>query len=88
MNPTCHCKPPRHGQGIMKVLSAVFSSMALILMPKCPLCLAAYVTLLTGLSMSTKVASQLHTGLFIVCICMLTPLLWWVWKRAWRSGHA
>ncbi len=45
----------------------VLSSCALVLMPKCPMCVAAYVTLVTGLSVSAAVARHLHLGLILAC---------------------
>lgn len=54
---------------------AVLSGIPLLLMPKCPLCVAAYVTLLTGASVSTATAGQLRTGILLLCILLATGFI-------------
>lgn len=54
---------------------AVLSGIPLLLMPKCPLCVAAYVTLLTGASVSTATAGQLRTGILVLCILLATGFI-------------
>ncbi len=44
----------------------------LLLMPKCPACLAAYVALWTGLGLSVTVAEHLRTGLITACVALLS----------------
>ena len=56
----------------------------LALLPKCPLCLAAYLALFTGVGMSFTTASYLRTGLIVACIGMLLFLL----VRVIRRNHA
>ena len=48
------------------------------LMPKCPACLAAYVALGTGLSLSFPMAQALRTGLLALS---LAALGWFAWQR-------
>ncbi len=48
------------------------SSVTLMLMPKCPVCVAAYVAVLTGISLSTAMAGQLR---IVVCFSVLTFLV-------------
>ena len=49
-------------------------SLLLVLMPKCPACLAAYIALGTGVSLSFPVAAQLRLLLMTVCITALVLL--------------
>lgn len=43
----------------------------LVLMPKCPVCLAGYVALFTGIGISLPAATWLRHGLIVCCISLL-----------------
>ncbi|MES2696836.1 MAG: hypothetical protein V4773_25435 [Verrucomicrobiota bacterium] len=43
----------------------------LLLMPKCPACLAGYVALWTGLGLSFTAAEHVRTGLIVLCVAAL-----------------
>lgn len=45
----------------------VISGAGLILLPKCPVCLAMYVALFTGVSISAASASHLRTAIGVLC---------------------
>jgi hypothetical protein len=64
--------------------------LVLALLPKCPLCLAAYITAGTGISLSTSGAGCLRTA--VVCACVaalmfLTAQLLWKVSHAQRQRH-
>lgn len=58
-------------------------------MPKCPACLAGYVALLTGLSLSTATAWRLQTAIIVVCASVLAYLvLNWLVKVRRRTANS
>jgi hypothetical protein len=52
----------------------IIPSATLVLMPKCPICVAAYVTLFTGVGISFASASKIRTSLLILSIAALLGL--------------
>lgn len=79
MNPSCcHQRNPRTGDEareqkswvlrVKEVAGWVLPSAVLALMPKCPICLAAYVALFTGFTMSGASAHILMRTLTLLCI--------------------
>jgi hypothetical protein len=61
------------GRGLEAVGWAV-PSVVLALLPKCPLCLAAYVTLGTGVGLSVTAAGYLRLFLIVACVGAITFL--------------
>ncbi|MBI1320450.1 MAG: hypothetical protein GC168_16115 [Candidatus Hydrogenedens sp.] len=53
----------------------------LALMPKCPMCLAGYIALFTGLGVSVPLAGYLRWGAIVVCVAWLGLLLLWRARR-------
>ncbi len=49
----------------------LLSTATLALMPKCPICLAAYIAMFSGIGISISSATLLRTSLIVVCISAL-----------------
>jgi hypothetical protein len=61
----------------------VLPSAILVLVPKCPACLAAHMALWTGLGLSFSTATYLRSAMLIVCTASLLLL---ILKRLSRIG--
>jgi hypothetical protein len=64
-----HCCGPRRptGRRFAGLAGSVLPGAALVLMPKCPACVAAYVAAASGLSVSLPAAAWLRTGSILLC---------------------
>jgi hypothetical protein len=66
-----------------EIVAWVLPSAFLVLVPKCPACLAAHVTLWTGLGLSLSTATYLRWLLLFLCV---GSLLFLIMKRLDRIG--
>jgi hypothetical protein len=74
--------PPRVANRRFAWAKCSLPTLILALLPKCPACLAAYVALGTGISLSVAAASVLRTALIGGCVATLV----WVFFSTLRSG--
>lgn len=60
---------------LMHAARWVLPGAILALLPKCPICFAAYIALGTGLGLSITAATYLRTGLMVLCLGSLLYLV-------------
>ena len=68
-------KTPAWVRRVREILAWVLPGAALVAVPKCPACLAAYVTLWTGLGLSLATATYLRWVLLFLCVASLLFLV-------------
>ena len=76
-------KTPARARRVREIFAWALPSVTLALVPKCPACLAAYVTLWTGLGLSLSTASYVRWVLLTLCGASLFFL---VAERLNRTG--
>lgn len=52
-----------------------------IIIPKCPVCLAGYIALISGVSLSITTAGYVRIGLMMICVLSLT---WFIIRQVSR----
>jgi hypothetical protein len=79
----------RPARRVVEIAAWFLSSITLILLPKCPMCIAAYVALFSTVSISIAAAAQLRAGLLVLSVAVLVMLAlrrlrhvrdWRVWR--------
>jgi hypothetical protein len=68
-------KTPAWLRRVREILAWVLPSAILVLVPKCPACLAAHVMLWTGLGLSFSTATYLRCVLLFLCVASLLCLI-------------
>lgn len=61
-------------QRFVKGIRWLIPGITLVLLPKCPICFAAYVALGTGIGLSVTAATWLRSGLVVLCVGSLLYL--------------
>ena len=59
----------------------LFPATLLVLMPKCPMCVAAYVALFTGVGVSVSTARWIQIVMLLLCLISLAYLAARFWRR-------
>ena len=90
MNSCCRKRPVRRDTAVplRRGLSAgawLIPGGLLVLMPKCPVCVAGYIALLTGAGVSIPAAAGIRTALMILCSCALLFLACRLGRKLARS---
>lgn len=69
MNTTaCHCSFGKNLRAVKHCAGWFIPGVMLALLPKCPLCLAAWLSLMLGIGISVTTATVLHATLIILCL--------------------
>ena len=74
MSVACCSSSPRWYHRAAEVAGWALPSASLVLLPKCPACLAAYIALISGLGISISLASYLRSTLLMASIAALIYL--------------
>lgn len=78
-----HRRTPTRVKRLREILAWILPSIILVLVPKCPACLAAHVTLWTGLGLSFSTATYVRWALLFLCV---GSLLFLILERLNRIG--
>jgi hypothetical protein len=74
-DPAGERKTPTWAQRVRRIFAWLLPSAILVLVPKCPACLAAHVALWTGLGLSLSTAACLRWVLLLLCVASLLFLI-------------
>ncbi len=83
--------PPSLPRRWARATGWVLPSAVMVLMPKCPMCVVAYVAIVTGAGISVSAAAELRVGGLVVCVMVLAWVAAkalfrrrvWMGKRCW-----
>ena len=80
-NPSDDKRPTGLFHRAWRTIQWLFPATLLVLMPKCPLCVAAYVALFTGIGISVSTARWIQILMLLFCLTSLAYLA----LRSWRK---
>jgi membrane protein implicated in regulation of membrane protease activity len=64
-------------------VASVVPAALLVLLPKCPLCFVAWLTVTTGVSLPAVSASWLRGGILLLWVALVAPIFW---RRLFRRS--
>lgn len=67
MNASCDCPVGRKRRAVKDGAGWIVPDALLILLPKCPLCLAATISLICGIGLSTDAATVVQKTVMVLC---------------------
>jgi hypothetical protein len=67
----CEAETPPARRGL-DIAGTVLPAAVLVLLPKCPACIAAYLAIGTGIGVTISTAAHLRTLLLVVCAACMT----------------
>lgn len=70
----CAVGSKRSGRRFRTAAELALPGAVLLLIPKCPLCIVAYVAMISGIGLSVSTASFLRIGLIVICLTALLYL--------------
>lgn len=79
--------PPSLTKRGTSLLGWLLPTTMLALMPKCPVCVAAYVAMFTGFGLSVAVATWLRSGMIALCVGLLMWMAWRLVRRLVLHGY-
>ena len=64
-----------------RLAPSILPAAVLLFLPKCPMCLVAWLALSTGIGISAAGAAFLREGIVLACVAALVPVI----RRAFQS---
>ena len=75
MTAPCCLNAHRLARRFSSFTASILPTAVLVFLPKCPLCLAAWLTVATGVSFSAGAAAWLRVIIVLLCLAALTPII-------------
>jgi hypothetical protein len=75
----------RLARRLSRTAASILPAAALVLLPKCPLCLAAWLTVATGVSFPVAGAAWVRASIVLLWVAALAPM---IWRRGFGGASA